>query len=110
MKRFFFRFISKRLLGMISDEDLLIVDHKSGKAFIGNREISKVELETLAEEAQAMMKNPAFALVYKAMIDAARVKIFEEGHDRFSLDQGKMVLWTLDVLAKKVANMASLKR
>jgi hypothetical protein len=56
------------------------------------------------------MKSPAFALVYRAMIDAARKKIFDEGHDRLSLDQGKMVLWALDVMAKKIANMASMKR
>lgn len=110
MKRFLFRLVSKRLLGMLSEEDILAVDPKSGKARIGSREISREELDDLAEDAKAIMKSPAFALVYRAMIDAARKKIFDEGHDRLSLDQGKMVLWALDVMAKKIANMASMKR
>ena len=95
---------------MLSEEDFLVVDHKSGKAWIGQKEIDKQELSLIADDAQALMKSQAFALVCKAMLDAGRKKIFEEGHDRFSLDQGKMILWTLDVMAKKIANMASLRR
>lgn len=110
MKRFLFRIISRRLIGMLSDEELLHVDPKSGKAYVGGREISRDELDEISDDAKAIMKSKAFALVYRAMLDAARKKIFDEGHDRFSLDQGKMVLWTLDVMVKKISNVASLKR
>ena len=94
---------------MITEKDFLVFDQKTGQMRIGNHILTKGELESFSKAAKDLKQNDAYILVMREMWNIGERKIFFEGEEMRSRQQGIGTLWVLDLIIKKVENMSRLK-
>lgn len=109
IKKFLQNFIAKHLFKMVVEKDFLRFDAKTGLMYIGNHQLTKSEMEAFAKSAKDLKQNDAYILIMRELWSIGEKKIFFEGQDQKAYDNGKTILWTLDLIIKKVENLARLK-
>lgn len=95
---------------MVTEKDFIRIDAKTGRMFIGDHVLSKGEVEGIAKAAKDLKENDAYVLIMREMWNIGEKKIFFEGHDQRVRDHGMDALWVLDLIIKKVDNMARLSQ
>lgn len=95
---------------MITERDFLRLDPKTGLMWIGNHQVNKSEMEAFAKSAKDLKQNDAYILIMREMWSTGEKKVFFEGHDEKVRQHGMDTLWVLDLINKKVENMARLSK
>lgn len=110
LKKILRNFIAKHLFKMITERDFLRLDPKTGLMWIGNHQVNKSEMEAFAKSAKDLKQNDAYILIMREMWSTGEKKVFFEGHDEKVRQHGMDTLWVLDLINKKVENMARLSK
>jgi hypothetical protein len=99
-------YITKALYNDVKKEDVLVL--KDGKLCLNGKPISDETKKSLANQAQTIMTMD----VYKLLMDEMRVlsnkKIYYDSKTEYDIMFAKAILWTIDVLEKKLANISKL--
>lgn len=96
----------KKYFKLILEEEILFCDPKTGKMYLRGNELTKEQVSALASQARAIRDTEFWGLLLKEMQYLAIRKGFIES---LSVDDnlgGKFMLYTIDVLSKKVYNMS----
>lgn len=93
---------------MITEKDFLV--HRNDGYYIGNHKLNKSELEAFEKSAKDLKANDAYVLIMREMWALGEKKIFFEGENNRAREVGIDTLWVLDLIIKKVENMARLSK
>jgi len=107
-KKLLHNFIAKHLFKMVTEKDFIKINSK-GEVFIGSHKLSKGEIEGFSKAAKDLMQNDAYVLIMREMWTIGEKKVFFEGGNDVARAHGMSVLWVLDLIIKKVENLARLK-
>lgn len=108
IKKILRNFIAKHLFKMVTEKDFIEVDPKTGVMYIGKHQLSKNEIEAFAKCAKDLKSNDAYILIMRELWNSGEKKIFFDGSGK-AYEHGLSVLWTLDLIIKKVDNLSKLK-
>lgn len=109
MKNRLINLIAGRLFRLVTEEDFLRLDVGTGKVYLRGRELAPSQVDDLAREARDIQSTNVYKLILSEMTFEANKKIFFDSRSESDLVAGKMVLWTLDVLSRKVDNLGKVK-
>lgn len=98
--------IAKDLFNDVSEKDIL--RYVRGKFYFNGKVLTEAQQKDIILQAQALLKSDLFLLLMREMVYEGNKKIYHDSKDLQDLLAGKMVLWTVDVLKKKVENIAKL--
>lgn len=106
-------YLLKHLLNTATEDDFLQIkylDIKKTKSIIikGGKEISEDEKQNYVSEARTIIKLRLFKDIMESMKWTANERIFNNSQKDADIVYGKAMLYTLDVLQKKLDNLSSL--
>lgn len=81
---------------------------ESGKIFVGNKELPLNEVKEFAVQARTLLKFNVYRRVTDSMKWTANEMMYQNSKNADDILAGKMVLYALDVLNKKLENIAKL--
>ena len=108
IKNLVFTLITKHLFKIITQDDFLTVD-KQGIIWHKGNALSVAQRQGLIKMANEIRNNELFTLLMKEMTFVANKEIYFNSKTISDVLGGKMCLWTLDVLTKKIENLSNLK-
>jgi hypothetical protein len=97
--------VVKNLLKSITEEDVLRPDKKGGIIYRG-RTLSKEMCDRLQDEAEMLENSYTLKFILEDMEYLANKTMFEKSSKFDDLLFGKAMLYTIDVLKKKIHNLA----
>lgn len=100
-------YVVKDLFNAITDEDVLRVD-KQGVMYIGDNRIPSEVRNSLIEGAKAILAHEAWDILTKQMQLAANKRMYEESTSVDDMIFGKAMLYTIDVMQRKLYNLSNL--
>jgi hypothetical protein len=109
MKKYIINYIAKHLFKLITEDEFLRVDKKGDVHFRGTV-LTKDQIETLSKEAKDIKSTELYKILLNEMTFLSNKKIFFDSTSETDLLAGKMALWTLDVLSRKIDNISRLVR
>lgn len=92
---------------MVSENDFLMSD-KTGKLIYQGNPLTSEQKSSIISQAQVLHSMDLYKLLMNEMKYVANKKIFFDAKNIDDMMAGKMVLWTLDVIEKKIENLAKL--
>lgn len=98
----------RHLYKLVLPEEILRPDG-TGRIYFRGKTLEKEEMSDLGEQARLIMKQPVFRMLMLEMTDVANRKIFHESKDTTDILAGKMALYTVDVLEKKLYNISKFR-
>jgi hypothetical protein len=109
IKNWLVNYIAGHLFNFITENDFLI-KKRDGSIFFKGKKLSQQETQTIAEEAHNIKSSFLYKLLINEMIHVANKKIYFDATTHEHLIEGKCTLWTIDVLTRKIDNIAILKK
>ena len=105
LKRWAIHYITKHLLRFISEEDLLRPDGKGGIICRGKK-VSREMQDQMAAEAEYIQNSITFKLLMTDMEFLANQTMFKKSSSFDDMMFGKVMLYVIDILKKKIANLS----
>lgn len=99
-------YITKALYNDVKKEDILVL--KDGKLHLNGQPVSPETLKSLANQAQAIQTFDIYKLLMDEMRVLANKKLYYDSKTEYDMLFAKAMLWTIDVLEKKLANISKL--
>lgn len=93
----------------LTEQDILCYNAGDKKFYLGGKALKKDQLQTLVAEAGTFTKSAIWNILLQAIKREACRKLYEESVDELGLIFPKAMLYSLDLLEKKVHNIANLK-
>ena len=97
----------RRLFNTLTVDDLLV--YHNGKMYIGGKEISKDRKQSFISQAHTIAQLPLWEQLIKDMKVISNQRMFEKGTSVDDIMFGKAMLYTIDVMERKIANLRRLK-
>lgn len=91
------------------DERDFLSSGRDGRLQSNGRPLSDDAIRGIISSAKDLEKSALFATLLREMRQAARSKVFNEAATTEQALAARATLWTLDVLEKKVASLASMQ-
>ena len=101
-------FIAKHLFKLVTESDFLRIDNNAQVSFRGKL-LNSIEREAIVVEAKNLHANEMWKLLQNEMVYVANKKMFYDSSTTDDILAGKMVLWTLDVMQKKIDKLSRLR-
>lgn len=102
------KYVFKHLFKLVLEEEILRPD-KNGNIWYRGRYLTKEERQDLEEQAKLILKQPLWEMLTKEMEYLANKRMFHESKDEIDMLGGKMMLYLIDVLRKKLYNIRGFK-
>ena len=108
MKKWLINLLAGSLFKLVSENDFYRVGEK-GTLIHRGRVLTDVEKHRIISEAKFLQSSETLLALLAEMIYVANKRIYFDSKDATDMLGGKMVLWTIDVLVKKIDNLSKLK-
>lgn len=110
MKKSKLNSLTKGLFSDKSKAEDVLREHPSnpGKLMRGSKVLSVMERNSLIEQAKFLQNQDLMSILLNEMKYLCEKKIYEDSKDQFDVAVGKMGLWYVDVMKKKIAKLAGL--
>jgi hypothetical protein len=108
LKRKMFNWALKKLFPIFKLENVLTAN-KAGVLFLDQKPIEGKKLANLKEQARLLKNGDLWIILTETMMFQAQRIMFNESKDFQDLINGKMVLYTLDVLQKTIEKIDKTK-
>lgn len=112
MKKRFIIFVSrivfKHLFKLVLEEEFLRTDQR-GNVWYNGKVLTKEQRIDIKDQAQLIIKQPLFMMLVKEMQYVASRRMYHDSKDEIDMLGGKMLLYLIDVLCKKLYNIGGLK-
>jgi hypothetical protein len=108
MKKYIINFIAGKLFKLVTEDEFLRVDPKTGNVHYRGTVLTKQSVESLAHEAKNIKSSELYKVMLNEMTFIANKKMFFDSTSETDILAGKMILWTLDVLSRKIDNISRL--
>lgn len=92
----------------ITNGDFFKINPK-GQIIHKNRILTDKEKESIILQAKMLLSDKLLEVLFDEMENVASRKIYLESTSNNDIVAGKWTLWTIDVLKKKIENLANLK-
>ena len=102
-KIFLLNLVIKRLFNGITEEDILV--QRNGRFFIGRHRLTEQEVYTLKTDATFILDSEMWKTLVKCMKYEANRQMYEKSKNVEDMIFGKAVLWTIDIMEKKLKNI-----
>lgn len=99
--------IFKELFNGITADDIL--KYANGKFIVGGNELPPADTQALISGARAIKEMFVWKQLLKDMRYEANKMMFDNSLKYEDMLSGKMVLWTLDVMEKKLESLSKIK-
>jgi hypothetical protein len=107
MKRWLLNKLLSHLFNAITEDDIL-VSH-NGSLFRKGQALTNAEVEELRSGAASIRQMHVFQQLLTEMKHAANKRMYESSQTLDDMIFGKAVLWTVDIMEKKLINLSNLK-
>lgn len=109
MKKRLLNFLLKHLFNAITEDDVLKYHKKNGKFYLGKNEVGGNRIISFRSQAITIKESTVWELLLKDMKLIANKKMYESSTTIDDVVFGKAMLYTLDVLDKKIDSLSKLK-
>ena len=99
-------YITKALYNDVNKEDILTL--KENKLFLKGLPITEETKKSLASQAKTIQTFDIYKLLMDEMRVSANKKLYYDSRTEYDILFAKAILWTIDVLEKKLANISKL--
>ena len=108
MKQKIINYLLRHVLkAIVADDVIWIVNNQ---VFLGNREVSGVELNNFISDARFLQENQLFQVIKNRLISDAHEVMFNKSTSYEDMNSGKMMLYNLDVQEKIIDKIANLRK
>lgn len=107
LRRKFINWLAKDLYKTVTEDDFLIVGEKGAVKFKG-QVLDATQKADLIRNAKDMLDNQMWQLMLIELSHEANKKMFFQSATMNDLVGGKLILWTLEQMHKKVRRIATL--
>lgn len=101
--------LAKHLFKLITEDEFLKFNQKDGKIYLRGNPLTKDQMNSISEQAKTIQSLELWGLLMKEMTFIANKKIALESTSINDVLGGKYILYTLDVLSRKVYNLSNQK-
>tara|TARA_R110000868_G_scaffold114344_5_gene306464 strand:+ start:4226 stop:4564 length:339 start_codon:yes stop_codon:yes gene_type:complete len=102
--------VTKNLFADINEKERLVPAH-TGKLFLNGVEVSEAQKIEIISQAETLKSLDLVEILFREMEGVACHAMYEQGGDDTEmLKHGKSMLYTIDVLRKKIHNLSRLKK
>lgn len=109
LKRKILNFLLKYLYNAITEDDVLKYDRKEGLLVVGDKVLSYKHLNNLQSDIKVMRQLDWWKFLKSDIKNVANKKMYENSKSVDDMVFGKAVLYTLDVMDRKMDNFLKLK-
>jgi len=102
------KFTFSHLFNGAHEDEFLIYNKKDGMFTVRSQPVGIPKLRVIKEHAKFLESSEVFRLILNEMKAIAEKKMFDESKTVEDLLAGKMMLYNIDVLKKKIRNLAQL--
>lgn len=103
------KFTFSNLFNGVNEDDFLVFN-KSTKSFkINSKTVGLSELKKIKEHTKFINSSSVFKLILNEMKSIAYLKMFENSQTEKDLLAGKMMLYNIEVLRKKIFNLSEIE-
>lgn len=109
-QRRFINFLVRGLFNTISKDDILRVERQpiGVKVFIGSKELPKDNVLKLKQDAQVFEESVIWKILSNELKHQANLRMFEKSKTVEDIVAGKMLLYLVDVVEMKIAELKNL--
>ena len=108
LRRLLINFIAKNFFKLVTEDEFLRYEEKTGRVFNRNIPLTQAQIDGIIHEAKSIQENQLFQYMVKEMTFLANKKMFFDSTSENDIVAGKMILWTLDVMTRKIDNIRKL--
>jgi len=112
MKKFFqkllINFIVKNLFNGITEDDILRIVSRE-VVFYKGKKLPQEDVERIKNEAERFIKSPLWRYLHDEVRYQANLRMFNKSQTVDDILAGKMALWVLEVIRKKLNVLRQLK-
>jgi SOS response regulatory protein OraA/RecX len=98
--------LTKQLFPAVDSSNVLIPVGR--ELFLNGQKVSRETINSLSSQAKSMKTLEVYKLLMKEMRYIAQDKLFNDSKTVGDIEAAKMVLWTIDVLEKKVDTLSKM--
>ena len=109
IKRKWLNKITRKLFNTITANDVLVYNKTTKTFLIGDREITHKHMLQFKKDAEIMKELPLWELLSNDLKHIANKQMFEKSTCDDDMIFGKAMLYNLDIIEKKINNLARLK-
>lgn len=106
MKRKILAYITRKLLVTITEYDILVT--RNGKLYLEGEELSKEQQDVLASESRILAQSRPLNLILREMKYLSNKQMFENSKTTDDMIFGKAMLYTIDIIEKKINSLSKL--
>lgn len=106
LRRKFINFIARQIFNLVVENDILKVS--GNKVIHKGRVLTNDEKKSIIGQAKSMNEMFFWELLLTEMKHIGNQKIYFESKTESDLLAGKMILWVVDVMERKVKNLSNL--
>lgn len=102
-------YLLKNLFKVVLESEIIHVDKKTGAWYLRGTKLSEEQINSLIQQAKTLQGLELFHLLLAEMKFISNKRMFDEALSTEDLLGGKWMLYTIDVLSKKVYNISTQK-
>lgn len=106
MKRKILAYITRKLLVTITEYDILVTRNR--KLYLRGEELSKEQQDVLASESRILAQSRPLNLILREMKYLSNKQMFENSKTTDDMIFGKAMLYTIDIIEKKINSLSKL--
>src|SRR3972149_7488913 len=99
--------LAQGLFNSVSEKDILVFENS--KLIHNGNVLTVAEVRIIIEQAKTIQSLDLWRLLVDEMKYIANKKMYFDSKSEEDILAGKMVLWTVDVLEKKISNLSKLR-
>ena len=103
IKRKLLNYLLRHLYNAITEDDILEI--RDGKIFQGKRQMTTAEIQSITAEAEMLKSMDLWKILIKGLKLEANHRMYQKSASYDDMYAGKMTLWTIDLMEKKVDNI-----
>jgi len=103
------KFIFRHYFKLVLEEEILRFDPKTNSMYFNGNKLSQEKVSSLGEQARLIQSTELWGLMIREMQYLANDKIFNKSLTMNDTLGGKFILYTLDIMSKKVYNISKQK-
>lgn len=101
------KFVFKHLFNGVTEDDIL--QYKGGMFVYRNTPLSEKQVSGIIEQAKTIQEISLFKMLMEEMKFVANERLYHQSTSVDDMLSAKSVLWTIDILEKKIDNLAKIK-
>lgn len=101
--------LTKKLLPIIDDTDVLTFNKQTNQVYIGGILLAPQEIANIREEIKMLETLRIWEIITKHLNQVARRRMLEDSKDFTDMLVGKLILYTIDVQLKLVEKFKNVK-